>query len=185
MNGRCNQILLDEAALMGILQQDAKEALALEGERLLGHMRREVRMTTHGGAPGTPEWRAEIAQNLGHVATAVTGDSVSMDFGYSPSNKPDEVRAMIVNEGSGSSAGGEAIHAGPANRSVWSSDMSGKHPSRAKSVYDLPDEFNQKGNLFVENALCMMRKEFGEETENVFSGMSDSAYYKNVQVTDG
>ena len=185
MNGKCNQISLDEAQLMGILRQDAKDALALEGDRLLSHMRREVRMTTHGGAPGKPDWRAEITQNLGHVATAVTGDSVSMDFGYSPSDKPDEVRAMIVVDGSGSAAGGTAIHAGPTGRSVWNDDVSGKHPSRAMGVYDLPEEFNQKRNRFVENALRMMQKEFGHETENVFSSTPDSAYYENVRVTDG
>lgn len=45
-------------------------------------MRREAAKTTHGGAPGKPDWRKEIADNLDHIATAVTGDSVSMDFGY-------------------------------------------------------------------------------------------------------
>ena len=185
MNRQCNQISLDEAALMGILQQDATEALALEGDRLLSHMRREVRVTTHGGAPGKPEWRAEIAKNLGHVATAVTGDSISMDFGYSPSTKPDEVRAMIVNEGSGSVAGNESIHAGPTGRIVWDEDVSGRHPSRAKTEYTLPEAFNQEGNAFVENAMRMMLTEFGDVTKKVFSTTPDSAYYGNVRVDEG
>ncbi len=47
---------------MGILQQEAKEALVREGDRLLSHMRREIRTTTNGGAPGKPEWRVEIAK---------------------------------------------------------------------------------------------------------------------------
>ena len=82
MNGKCNALSLNEAALFAILQNDAKDALELEGERLLNHMRREVRAMTHGGAPGKPAWRDEIARNLDHVATAVSDDGISMDFGY-------------------------------------------------------------------------------------------------------
>ena len=146
MNGRCNELSLDEGALMSELRREAKDALQQEGEKLLKHMRREAHATTRGGTPGRSAWRAEIAANLRNTATAVTEDSVSMDFGYSSSGKADEVRAMIVNEGSGSAAGGEAIHAGPPGRSVWDADVSGKHPSRAKTEYDLPEEFNQVGN---------------------------------------
>lgn len=135
MNGRCNLMMLDEAALMSVLRDEAKEALELEGQRLLNHMRREVDRTTCGGAPGKPAWRQEIAQNLEHTATAVTDDSISMDFGCSPSGKADEVRAMVVEAGSGSAAGGDAIHAGPAGRSVWDADLSERHPSRARSEY--------------------------------------------------
>ena len=146
-------------------------------------MRREAAKTTHGGAPGKPDWRKEIADNLDHIATAVTGDSVSMDFGYSPSGKADEVRAMIVAVGSGSSAGGSAIHAGPPGRSVWDGDVSGKHPSNAKSEYDLPAEFNQKGNQFVENAMRIMKTEFGMLTEIYMGSIPDHVYYGNVQVS--
>lgn len=182
MNGRCNLISLDEAALLSILQNAAKDALQLEGERLLNHMRREVGRTLHGGAPGKPAWRAEIAQNLEHIATAVTDDSISMDFGYSPSDKADEVRAMVVEAGSGSAAGGDAIHAGPTGRSVWNDELSGRRPSRAKSEYMLPDAFNQAGNEFVENALRMAQTEFGDIIETAFANVPDSAYYGNVTV---
>lgn len=185
MNGQCNQISLNEAALMAVLRDEAKEALELEGQRLLAHMRREVMNTTHGGAPGKPEWRQEIARNLDQTAVAVTDDSVSMDFGYSPSGKADEVRAMIVEAGSGSAAGGKAIHAGPSGRSVWNSNLDGKHPSNAKSVYNLPAEFNQTGNQFVENAIRMMQTEFGTITEAVFATTPDSSYYGNVTVSKG
>lgn len=185
MNGRCNQLSLNEAALMAELRETAQEALALEGERLLNHMRREARTTTNGGAPGKPQWRAEIAANLRHTATAVSDDSVSMDFGYSPSGKADEVRAMIVNEGSGSAAGGAPIHAGPPGRNVWDADVSGKHPSRAKSEYDLPAEFNQAGNQFVKDAMRMMRTEFGDAAQAVFAALPDNTYYGNVTVKSG
>lgn len=180
----CNRISLDEAALMAALREEAKDALEQEGQRLLSHMQREVINTTHGGTPGKPDWRKEIARNLGKTAVAVTDDSVSMDFGYSPSDKADEVRAMLVEAGSGSAAGGKLITAGPNGRSVWNSELDGKHPSRAKSVYKLPAEFNQKGNKFVENAMRMMQTEFGTITETVFATTPDSAYYGNVKVDE-
>lgn len=182
MKQACNRISLDEAALMAALRAEAKDALELEGQRLLSHMKREVMNTTHGGAPGKPDWRKEIARNLDKTAVAVADDSVSMDFGYSPSDRADEVRAMVVEAGSGSAAGGKPITAGPNGRSVWNSELDGKHPSRAKSVYKLPAEFNQKGNLFVENAMRMMQTEFGTMTETVFAATPDSIYYGNVKV---
>ncbi len=182
MNGRCNTISLNEAALMAVFQGTAKDALELEGERLLRHMRREVMCTTHGGTPGKPEWRQEVARNLNHTATAMSSDGVSMDFGYSPSDKADEVRAMVVEAGSGSAAGGEPIHAGPTGRSVWNGELSGRHPSRVKSEYPLPAEFNQEGNEFVENAMRMMQTEFGTITEAAFASIPDSTYFGNVTV---
>ena len=138
--------------------------------------------TTHGGAPGKPDWRKEIVDNLDRTAVAVTDDSVSMDFGYSPSDKADEVRAMVVEAGSGSAVGGKPITAGPNGRSVWNSKLDGKHPSRAKSVYKLPAQFNQKGNHFIENAIRMTKTTFGTMTEAAFATTPDSAYYGNVKV---
>lgn len=178
----CNRISVDEAALLAALRNEAKDALELEGQRLLAHMQREALNTTHGGAPGKPDWRKEIADNLDKTAVAVTDDSVSMDFGYSPSDKADMVRAMVVEAGSGRGARGKAITAGPTGRSVWNSELDGKHPSRAKSVYKLPAEFNQTGNRFVENAMRMMQTEFGAITEIAFSTTPDSVYYGNVTV---
>lgn len=167
---------------MAALRDEAKDALELEGQRLLAHMRREVMNTTHGGAPGKPEWRKDIARNLDKTAVAVTDDSVSMDFGYSLSDKADETRAMVVEAGSGSAAGGKPITAGPTGREVWNSELDGKHPSRAKSVYKLPAEFNQKGNSFVDNSMRMMQTEFGIMTEVTFATTPDSVYYGNVKV---
>lgn len=184
MNGRCNEISLDEGALMAALTETAKQGLLAEGKALLSIMRAEAGRTTRGGAPGKPAWRAEIAANLEHVATAVSPDGISMDFGYSPSGQADEARAMVVNEGSGNAAGGEAIHAGPTGRSVWDAELAGKHPSRAKSEYDLPEEFNQQGNRFVENAVRRMQTKFGDRLESAFAAEPDGTFYGNVHVRE-
>lgn len=184
MNNSCNVISLDEIALMNILRDEAQNALELEGRKLLQYMRQEVQCTINGGSPGKPDWRKEIAANLDCLATAVSDTAVSMDFGYSPSDKADLVRAMIVEAGSGSAVGNAPIHAGPTGRSVWDDDVSGQHPSRARTEYLLPAEFNQKGNQFVENAVRIMRIYFGDVTEFVFAAIPDSTYYGNVQVNN-
>lgn len=77
MNGRCNEISLDEGALMAALTETAKQGLLAEGKALLSIMRAEAGRTTRGGAPGKPAWRAEIAANLEHVATAVSPDRMA------------------------------------------------------------------------------------------------------------
>lgn len=183
MTNPCNQLSLNEAALMSIFRDEAQNALTLEGQKLLFYMRQEAQRTVGGGGPGKPAWRSELAANLNHLATAVTDTSVSMDFGYSPSGKADLVRAMIIEAGAGSAAGNAPIHAGPTGRSVWDDDVSGQHPSRAKSEYLLPAAFNQRGNQFMENAMRIMHTSFGDITEFVFSTVPDSAYYGNVQVS--
>jgi len=183
MTNLCNQLSLDEAALMSILRDEAQNALELEGQKLLIHMRQEVHRTVGGGGPGKPAWRNELASKLDKIASSVSDSAVSMDFGYSPSGKADLVRAMIVEAGAGSAAGNAPIHAGPTGRSVWDDDVSGQHPSRAKSEYLLPAEFNQAGNQFVENAMRIMQTYFGDITEFVFATVPDSAYYGNVQVS--
>lgn len=183
MNNPCNEISLDEGALLAILRDEAQNALELEGRKLLNHMRQEIQRTVNGGGPGKPSWRNELAANLDKLAASVTDSAVSMDFGYSPSCKTDLVRAMIVEAGSGSAVGNAPIHAGPTGRSVWDDDVSGQHPSRAKSEYLLPEGFNQRGNQFMENAMRIMQTCFGDITEFVFSTVPDSAYYGNVQVS--
>ncbi len=183
MTNPCNQLSLNEAALMSIFRNEAQNALTLEGQKLLFYMRQEAQRTVGGGGPGKPAWRSELAANLDHLATAVSDASVSMDFGYSPSGKADLVRAMIIEAGSGSAAGNAPIHAGPKGKSVWDDDVSGQHPSRAKTEYLLPAAFNQAGNQFMENATRIMQTFFGDITEYVYATIPDSAYYGNVQVS--
>lgn len=141
-------------------------------------------MATHGGAPGKPGWREDIARNIGITACAITADSVSVDVGYVPTGKADEVRAMVVGYGSGDKAegGGEAIHAGPTGRSVWGKDLDGKHPSRAKTMYPLPEAFNQEGNQFVSNALRRAQAQFGERVQGACAALPDVVYHGKVRV---
>ena len=107
------------------LRQEARNALELEGRRLILHMRREIERTTDGGAPGKPAWRKEISEGLRKVSETVGSDAVSVEIGYEAKDAAMAVRANIVNEGSGSAVGNPPIHAGPTGRNVWDSDLSG------------------------------------------------------------
>lgn len=172
---------------MNDLTNRGHKALEAEGRKLAGIMKQEVQHTTHGDAPGKPAWRDHIERNIGQTATTITTDAISIDVGYDYDGKSDEVRAMIVAHGSGDKAdgGGNRITAGPPGRSVWDEDVTGKHPSRAKSTYELPEEFNQHGNQFVENAMRRMRTQFGEYVEEAFREMPSSAVYGKVKVRGG
>ena len=160
--------------------------MAEEGEQLAGIMKQEVRLTTHGNAPGKPGWREDIERSIGKVATSVTATGISIVVGYSPLDTPDKVRAMIGAHGSGDKAegGGARIHAGPPGRSVWNEDVTGKHPSKAKANYALPDAFNQQGNRFVENAVRRMEGRFGKAVDAAFASMPDSVVYEKVRVDE-
>lgn len=181
---RCNQLSLDEAALMQALRTRGQRVLDAEAHRLVGIMRQEARDTTQGGAPGKPDWREEIARNIGIVARGITADGLSVDVGYSPGDDADGARAMVVGYGSGDRAagGGQPITAGPPGRSVWDADLAGKHPSRARSVYPLPGAFNQEGNRFVADALRRLRTQFAGRVQLSFALLPGVVFHGKVRV---
>lgn len=138
-------------------------------------MKQEIKNTTHGGAPGRPEWRSQISNMLRETYRDITESYMEVAVGL-PDNldsiaKYIFVRAMIITEGSGSAVGNAPITAGPYGRSVWNDSLTGKNPSSSMITYKLPSEFNQKGNHFIENAVKLMRKEFrdilDEATDNI------------------
>lgn len=181
---KCNKLCLDTIGLTNDLKAAAIVAMQSEGEALMDVMRQEVHMTTDGGAPGKPEWRDHIAKNIRHVSTTISGAHIEMAFGYSPTNEADEVRAMVVAYGSGDKAagGGTRIHAGPPGRQVWDSALSGRKASTTKSEYALPEPFNQRGNLFVNNSIKRMQARYGNHLEAAFRTLPSAVFYRKVSV---
>lgn len=126
-------------------------------------MGEELQKTTHGGAPGKPAWRDKLAADIHRVFESITDDAIEFGVGVDYSSGTwEHVRAMLIAYGSGSRAGGAAIHAGPPGRDVWNDDLTGKKPSAAKSEYPLPDAFNQEGNDYVNNAMKRMKVFFDD-----------------------
>lgn len=67
------------------------------------------------------------------------------------------IRAMVVAVGSGSEVGNPPIEAGPLGRIVFNDNLDRQHASQVEDQYTLPEEFNQKGNEFLYNALTRMK----------------------------
>lgn len=149
-------------------------------QQLIIIMQQEVMQTVHGGGPGKPDWRREITRVLGEVYEQIANDYIEAGVGV-PSDENIEtiVKAMIVEQGSGSAVGRPPIHTKP-GQLVWDDDMSGKHRSNAESVYDLPTAFNQQGNHFVENAMKRMKKHFQDVMSSAVGKIPDSVFFNNV-----
>ena len=180
---KCNTLSMDAAGVLDDIVKEAVGAMHAYGEMMAEVMRQEVGLTTYGGAPGIWEWRDDIRQDIGLVSTTITQDGIEVQIGYYPLGKAEEVRALLVADGSGDKAegGGKKIHAGPPGRSVWDEDLAAKRPSRARSKYGLPDGFNQRGNQFVRNAVRRARLRYGESVGQALRGLPDYFYHRRVK----
>lgn len=163
-NDRCGRLRIDEEALLKHVRTVLVELLEGATDQLLSIMRDEIQRTTHGGAPGKPEWRDALAADLREVYRVVADEVIEFGVGLPYMSYADAgykfVRAMLVAYGSGNQApGGEAIHTRPGEL-VWDEDLHDHHPSRALTEYNLPDAFNQVGNDFLMNAMKLMRTHF-------------------------
>lgn len=132
-------------------------------DTLVALMRNEIERTTHGDAPGKPEWRESLGADLREVYRIVAEEAIEFGIGLPYMGYADVgykfARAMLVAYGSGSEAGGEAIHSRPGEL-VWDDDLHDFQPSTALSEYNLPDAFNQVGNDFIANAMKLMQAHF-------------------------
>lgn len=187
LNSKLNELSLDVGAVYEAIKSHYLQALVDAESQLIGIMQEEIQRTTHGQAPGKPEWRNEISGMLKEVYREITDSTIEVGVG-----QPDSlerscqyvfVRAMIIAEGSGSAVGGSPITAGPPGRTVWNNDLSSQHASNAKSEYTLPAAFNQRGNHFVDNAVKRMQKHFSDVLNDASSSLPDSVFYGNVIVS--
>lgn len=187
------QISIDEAGLMAAIRNHYIRAMEKAEHQLISIMKKEVKKTTYGKSPGKPKWRKEIASLLQEVYREVADNYIEFGVGV-----PDDlafntvVKAMIIGYGSGfmaygNAAGGQSsgsITAGPTGRPVWDNDMSGKHSSKAKTVYEIP-QFNQEGNHFIYNSMLLMQKHFNDVLADASASLKDSVFYKHVIVRKG
>ena len=142
--------------------------------------------TTHGLAPGKPEWRELMRERLEVVNETVTDDYMEAKVGLDTNMLfTDLVKAMVITYGSGNKVGNGSIEAGPTGRMVWDDNVDGKHPSRADGNWLLPDEFNQTGNHFIENSIKLMRKHYRDVLDEASASLPSSIFYKHVHVKGG
>ena len=185
MHNRCGTIAIDKGAVMAAIKEIVVAALEDETEALLAMMRREIQRVTHGGAPGKPAWRDELAAELDEVYRIVADEAIEFGVGLPYSGYADAghkfVRAMLVAHGSGSKAagGGEPIAARPGEL-VWDDDLRDYHPSTALTQYPLPEAFNQTGNDFVGNAMRMMEAHFKATLESLAARLPKGLFADNT-----
>jgi len=176
---------INEAALIAELTKYIIGALEEATEHLLGIMAKEIMRTVHGRGPGKPEWREALAGELREVYRDVAEEAIEFGVGLPYSSFEESgyklIRAMVVAYGSGSEAGGEAIHTKPGEL-VWDGDLESKGLSDAKSWYLLPEGFNQAGNEFVENSMKIMRAHFKSILESSFAKIPQDVFWRNVHV---
>lgn len=170
IKAKLNQISIDELGLLSSVKAHYIRAMKKAEKQLISIMKKEIKKTTYGESPGKPEWRKEISSLLQEVYSVVADNYIECGVGL-----PDDVayntfvKAMLIGYGSGFMAYGGAtggyssglIFAGPTGREVWDNDMAGKHPSQAKSRYEIP-QFNQEGNHFIYNSMLLMQKHFDD-----------------------
>lgn len=160
--------------------------LAKAEDRLLELMEQEVLHTTHGQAPGKPEWRNMVRDKLEVIEEVVTDQYMEASVGLDANILfTDFVKAMIIAYGSGNKVGNGSIEAGPTGRTVWDDNVDGQAPSKAQGNWLLPDEFNQTGNQFIRNATKLMRKHFDDVLAEASASLPSSVFYNNVQVKGG
>lgn len=126
-----------------------------------------------------------MRDRLGVIRETVTSDFIEAEIGVDTNMLfTDFVKAMVIAYGSGSAAGNERIHKGPPGRMVWDDNLDGKHPSTAAYTTDyMPDEFNQTGNKFVDNAVSLMKRHYDNVLKDALASLPDSVFYGNVIVS--
>ena len=63
---------------------------------------------------------------------------------------------------------------------VWDDDITGKQPSAAKSEYALPEQFNQVGNFFIENAAQRIAARAVNALDAAAANLPDSIFSGNI-----
>lgn len=169
-----------------MIQDHLIRAMEQAEDQLIELMREEIQKTTHGGAPGKPSWRNEISGLLKETYRVIASDYMEFEVGV-PYDiaKTLFIKAMIIHEGSGSVVGNPPIFAGPPGAMVWDDNLDGLKQSTALGTWLLPDEFNQKGNKFVENAVRRMKALFDEILDAACASLPSSIFYGNVTVSAG
>lgn len=163
MNNPCGTVQIQRDKLLSGIRQAIIAELEAETETLLSIMRREIHRTTHGGAPGKPDWRDELEQELREVYRVIANGVIEFGVGLPFESYADAgykfVRAMVIVYGSGSKVGNPPIQSRP-GEIVWDDDLYERQPSTAKSAFLLPEEFNQTGNDFIRVSMELMKTHF-------------------------
>ena len=154
-------------------------------DKLAELLRDQMPARIPGQGPGDPSWIPDLQASVRTLYRDIADHYIDIGVGLPfKEGTYQQVRAMVVNAGSGSAAGNPPIWTKPGQQ-VWNEDLSGKKTSSAKTAYPLPAGFNQQGNRFVENAMKAMAKHFEDVLEEAAQSLPDAVFYQNIVSTPG
>lgn len=182
-SGKCNEISIIEWKLFEEIKDYYVDALNDAADKLLDLIRDEISKTVWGKGPGKPEWRKDLIEKMKVVHREIADNYLEAGVGVpEPSSLGDLLKAMVIAYGAGSAVGRKPITAGPTGRMVWDENLDEKQKSKAQAVYELPEEFNQEGNHFIQNSVKLMKKHFNDVLNEASENIPDRIFYQNVQV---
>ena len=148
-------IYIDQQRIVSALIGEFERALDAAADELLKWMKAAI---PSGNLPGKPEWRDKLESDIRKFGKKVAQEYACVCVGVPYENESYEMaRALLIHYGGGSRGlTGIPIHTKP-GMFTWNDDMTGKRQSSAKSVYELPDGFNQKGSRYFDEAIGLMR----------------------------
>ena len=152
--------------------------------KLIDLMKEEMQVRIYGDGPGDPyQWIPKMQNDLKVIYRQVADNYIESGVGL-PYHEGtwQMVRAMIVEAGAGSAVGNPAIRTHPGEE-VWNDALNGKEISTARSEYFLPEQFNQEGNHFIENAISKMAKFFDDILNEAWIALPDEVFWNNISTT--
>ena len=149
-----------------------EDELSMIGDRFVDIAKREVTLTTYKGAPGREDWRKNMAANIKKFPFRVENGVLILPVGLEVNEGTSEwIRALVITFGSGYKAqtlGGIKTSIEPhPGEEVWDSEMSGRKTSEATGAEYIPDEFNQEGNMWLDNTMRQIQPELDDLQKRV------------------
>lgn len=160
-------LTLDHQKTMAEILDAVEKELQQLGDRFIDIAKREVTKTTYGGAPGREDWRNDMAENMKKFPIRYENGYMILPVGLDLQEGTSVwIRALVITFGSGHRAqtdGGTGlpIHARPME-TVWDSEMTGERISDAWTPFFLPDQFNQTGNMWLENTVRQIEPDIAD-----------------------
>ena len=165
---------IDEAAnfkfnsstLMNRLRPALIPAIEAAADQYIKKMGQHAKETTAigrtgQGAPGAPEWRSDVGNDLKRLSLNIDVGGIEVEVGVDYHEEALQKRVEVINTGSGSAAGGSPMQYGPRGRKVWNDDLSGRVDGGSKTTRtgNMPAGFNNTGNQFAQKATDEMENE--------------------------
>lgn len=177
---RCNRLSFDIGAIMGELISYFTLVMQEEEDQFIKIMQEEIEPTGEGPRASShriAKWKERIKPYFKAISREISRNYIESKVGISAANDEIYRKAIIIALGGGPST------AGPAGRSVWDEDYSGRVVSSIDPEQPLPPEFMLGGNQWFENAVKRMKVYFEDILEIAARALPSNIFFKNLIVS--